>query len=76
INSDNESKKLDVDYIVFSNNPQIKLSEIPEYFNFKEIIIDASNYKSNTDKWIAENQDLNFKLFDIREQGAFVLKIE
>lgn len=76
LKSDEEFKKLDTDYIVLSNNPEIKLSEIAEFFNFDEIIIDASNYKNKTEKWIAENKDLNYKLFDIREQGAFVLKIE
>jgi len=76
LKSDEEFKKLDTDYIVLSNNPEIKLSEIAEFFNFDEIIIDASNYKNKTEKWIAENKDLNYKLFDIREQGAFVLRIE
>ncbi len=68
-------KKVDVDYILLSNNPSIKLGEISKYFNFKKIIIDASNYRNNTENWHKENQILNINIHDVRIDGAFVLNL-
>ena len=70
---DENYKKPKVDYLILSNNPSLSLTEILEYFDFNMIIIASSNSQKNLDKWKAENDSLKLDVFDVAEQGAFVL---
>ncbi len=70
---DESFKKISVDYIVLSNNPTIKLSELGQYFDFKTVIIDSSNKNSKVESWLTENVETGLVLFDVRKNGAFVL---
>lgn len=66
------SKKIDVDFIILSNNAQIKLNKIAQYFNFKKIIIDSSNSNYKTNKWLKEANDFGIKVYSVRDEGAFI----
>jgi competence protein ComEC len=70
---DENYKKPKVDYLILSNNPNFRLAEMLEYFDFKQIIISSSNSQKNIDKWNAENDSLKLDIFDVAEKGAFVL---
>lgn len=73
--TDDKFKKISVDYIVLSNSPAIKLSEIVEYFEFKKIIIDSSNRLKQIELWKNENTLLNLNIYDVKLKGAFVLEL-
>lgn len=66
------SKKIDVDFIILSNNSKAKLSEIAKYFNFNTIIIDSSNSNYKTDKWLKQATDLGINAYSVRDKGAFI----
>jgi hypothetical protein len=66
---------IDVDFLVISNNPYIEMSDIPEYFTFKKIIIDASNYQKNVEKWLSEEVVFRDRIHDVRTKGAFVFEL-
>ncbi|MFN7013954.1 MAG: ComEC/Rec2 family competence protein, partial [Bacteroidia bacterium] len=68
------SKKIDVDYIILSNNNRLKLSEIVKYFNFKTIIIDSSNSNYHTNKWLKEAIHLGINVYSVRDKGAFAVE--
>lgn len=72
---DESFSKIEVDYIVLSNNPQVNLSEINEYFEFKEIIIDSSNSLKSSETWTEENLLLDYDLYNVKSNGAFIIKI-
>jgi hypothetical protein len=44
---DKNFKKQTVDFLIISNNPDISLNELSEYFIFKQIIIASSNSTKN-----------------------------
>ncbi len=69
------TKKLDVKYIVLSNNVFMNISEIIKVYNPSQIIIDASNSKWRINKWIEEAKKYNVKCFAVTESGAFVVDI-
>lgn len=70
---DENYKKPQVDFLILSNNPDLSLIDMSEYFNFKQIIIASSNSQKNLNNWKAENDNLKLDIFDVAEQGAFVL---
>jgi hypothetical protein len=53
----------------------VNLSEINEYFKFKEIIIDSSNSLKSSEAWTEENKLLDFDLYNVKSKGAFIVKI-
>lgn len=69
----NPDNKIDVDYIIISNNAKIKLSDIVKCFNFKKIIIDSSNSNYKTDSWLKEAIEAGINAFSVRDKGAFYL---
>ena len=69
----NPINKVDVDYIIISNNARIKLSDIVKHINFKTIIIDSSNSNYKTDNWLKEALEAGINTYSVRDKGAFYL---
>ena len=69
------TKKLNVTYIVLSNNIYMNISDILKVFNTSQIIIDASNSKWRINKWKEEAKKINLKCFSVSENGAFIKDI-
>lgn len=69
----NPDKKVDVDYVIISNNARIKLSDIVKRLKFKTIIIDSSNSNYKTDNWLNEALEAGINTFSVRDKGAFYL---
>jgi competence protein ComEC len=69
------TKKLDVEYIVLSNNVYMNISDILKVYNPSQIIIDASNSKWRISKWIEESKKLKVECFAVTNSGAFMADI-
>lgn len=68
--------KVDVDYVVLAESPQVTLEEVSKHFNFKKIIIASSNSMSRCEAWAAENSVSEFDIHDVRKDGAFIVTID
>ena len=64
--------KLNIDYLILSNNIKIPITDLLKYFNFKQLVFDSSNHKYTIDRWTKECNKLNVNFYSIPEQGAFV----
>lgn len=68
-------QKIDVNFVIISNNARIKLSDILKRFNFKSIIIDSSNSNYKTDQWLKEASDIGINTYSVRDNGAFYIDL-
>lgn len=66
--------KLDVDYIIISNNAVKDLSALMKV-HAKEIILDSSNAFYWADKMLVESEKLNLEIFSVLHSGAFDLTL-
>lgn len=73
--ADEGFNKITVDYIILSNSPGIKLSELRQYFNFKTVIIDSSNKNSSVELWMQENKESGLDIYNVKSEGAFVKEL-
>jgi len=60
-----------VDYLILSGNSKANISELLETYNPGMIIIDSSNSKWKTSKWMAECAALNQPCYSVLKSGAF-----
>jgi competence protein ComEC len=67
------AEKIEVDYLIITNNPKIKIANLNNAFTFKKIIFDASNKFWQIENWKTECEDLDIDYQDIRGDYAFVL---
>ncbi len=68
--------KINVDFILIRNKPNLNIEDVSTYFLFEKIIFDASNPKWKVDKWKTDCQKLNIPYYDILENGAFEISLE
>ena len=68
----NNKEKIKINYLVISNNPKITIAEISRKFDFDEIIIDSSNSNYFIEKFLSENVNYNYKIHNVKTQGAFI----
>jgi len=68
--------KVDVDYVVLAESPQVTLEEIAEHFNFRKIVIASSNNLSRCEAWEAEKSALGYDVHNVKNDGAFVVTID
>ncbi len=66
-----ESKQLNLDYLIVSNNTNMSLSEMDRLFHVKTIIFDSSNSEYRINKWKKECIAMNQEYFAVTETGAF-----
>jgi competence protein ComEC len=62
-------------YLLIVDNPDISMSELKKLNNFKQIIFNTSNQKTNVIRWKKECQQLGISYYDIGEKGAWMLKL-
>lgn len=70
--SKNKSR-IEVDYLIISDNPEIDFEKLQNRFEFELLVIDSSNSLENIHKWIAINKKFGFKMHIVPIQGAFVI---
>lgn len=63
--------KMKVDYLVVSQNPDIKIAELTESFDFEQLIFDSSNRYWKINKWIEECSKTSVEYYDVKRQGAW-----
>ena len=68
--------KLDVDILIISKNPAVKITSIITAIKPSIILFDSSNSLWKIANWKKECLALDLPCFSIPEQGAFVLNIE
>lgn len=69
------AKKIKLNYIIFSKNPKIKISDIAENFDCNNYIFDASNPPWKIEQWKKECEELHLHFHSVPEQGAFVINL-
>ncbi|HQI71365.1 MAG TPA: hypothetical protein PLT47_11480, partial [Bacteroidales bacterium] len=65
------TKKLDLDYLVVANNPDLTVEEILKQFNPAFIIFDASNTVMNVGKWTNQCEMIGKSYYSTRNSGAW-----
>ncbi len=67
--------KMNVDYILITNNSRINISDLENIFEFEELIIDNSNSFWQVNKWVEECEKAGIKYYVLGNQGAKEIKI-
>lgn len=65
-------KKIAVDYIVISKNPQFTIMDLAQTFDCSYYVFDASNTLWKIDEWKKECEELHLHFHSVSGQGAFV----
>jgi competence protein ComEC len=63
--------QIDVDIVIISGNPGIKISDISRIYHPSQIIIDATNPRFKTLKWMKEADNLGIHSHAVTVNGAF-----
>ncbi len=69
------TKKMEVDYIVLTQNAAVRIPELMRQFNFQLIIIDSSNSSYRYQRWMKEAMVYKAPIYNVLEQGAFQVNI-
>jgi len=67
-----QEKKTRLDFMVLSNNPDIRISNLAAAFNCPVIVFDASNRLWKIEQWMKECDALHLQGYSIPERGAFI----
>lgn len=67
-------KSFHPDIIILSNSPKIHLDRVIDSLHPKQIVADASNYKSYIDQWEISCKKQNISFHRTDKKGAFILK--
>jgi len=68
--------KPQVDLIILSKNPKIKISDLKNWFEFKKIIIDSSNGEWKNEKWKKECEELKINFYSVIDSGAYIEELK
>jgi competence protein ComEC len=68
--------KIDIDLVIVSNNPPLKIPQLLQIFNCRQFVFDASNSMWKIDKWQATCSELHLPSYSVQKQGAFVLAMQ
>ncbi|MFY7900983.1 MAG: ComEC/Rec2 family competence protein [Chitinophagaceae bacterium] len=69
------TKKIDVDVIIFTQNPTLYVKEVAAIFNCKQYVFDASNSFKKISYWKKDAIELQLPCHVVSEQGAFELPL-
>ena len=67
--------KLDLDYLIVSNNAQMSMQEINHLFRVKKIIFDSSNSEYQLRKWKKECVAMNQEYTSVTDSGALEIEL-
>ncbi len=67
-------KPIEVDMLLLSHNPRIRIRDIVLAIKPLIIVFDASNSIWKLESWKRECEELNLRFHSVTEQGAFILK--
>lgn len=69
-------QKIKLDFLILSSNPDVNIDDIASVFDFKQIIIDSSNSATNISKWTEQNMRTNYKIHNVKTDGAFIHNLQ
>ena len=72
---DSGAKKINLDLLIISKNPNLDMASLSKTFNCRQIIFDASNPPWKIEKWKKECTSLNLPFYSIPDSGAFIYNI-
>ncbi len=75
VNFEPIDQKIQLDLIIISKNPKIRIASLAEIFNCKLFVFDASNPAWKIEKWKEECKSLNLSWYSVSERGAFIYNI-
>ena len=70
------AQKINVDILLISKNPKIKIADIVVAIKPGIIVFDASNSLWKIENWKKECEQLLLRCYSVAEQGAFILEIK
>lgn len=65
--------KLEVDFIILTQNPRVKIADLLAYYDCDQFIFTASNPMWKIGEWKKECEELLLHFHSVAEQGAFVI---
>ena len=74
--SENNSKKLYLDYLIVSSNAKMSIGDITEMFRVKMFIFDSSNSEYKIKQWKAECEELNQDYCSTMDNGALEMNLD
>lgn len=69
------NKKMHINYLVISQNPDIKIVDLQECFDFEKVIIDSSNPYWKIQKWIESCKSVAIDYYLVKDKGAWEYRI-
>lgn len=70
------STKLEIDFLIITNNIRIEIDKLELYFYPKQVIIDATHYKKNIEFWLKQKElNPHIRIHIVSREGAFVHNI-
>ena len=69
------NKKIDLDYLILSNNVNLSINDIVSKFNVKQIIIDSSNSVWKNEIWKKDCNLYNIKCYSVADLGAYQVNL-
>lgn len=75
IYKNNIAEKIDVDYLLMTNNTRAKIDDIQNRFNAGILIFDSSNSYWKVEKWVDECKEKNIEYYSVLHSGAFVAEL-
>lgn len=67
----NIKKKINLDYLILSNNVNMSINDIVSTFNVNQIIIDSSNSVWKKEIWEKDSNLYNIKCYSVADLGAY-----
>jgi len=68
-------KPFDVDLVIFTHDPKIRMADLIRIFRAKQVIFDASNQWYNIEKWKSDCDALKINYYDVSERGAWLAEL-
>lgn len=65
------SGRLDLDILILTGNPRVKIADAVKVFHPGQVIIDATNSRYRTLQWIREAETAGVRCHAVTEHGAF-----
>jgi competence protein ComEC len=65
-------RRLNLDWLIVSGNPKIKLADIERIYCVKTIIIDNSNSPWKVREWVKEAEKMRIQCYSVPDEGPFM----
>ena len=68
---ENVIRKMEVEYLIISGSPKVKLKRLMQHFSPGLVILDASNPHWKVKAWMKEAHGLGIQCYSVSVSGAF-----